>query len=162
MASPFDAKFDALRARITYYANSIGVNPNIAIWQIWNESNFNPRAVSPSGAKGLCQFMPGTAKRFGVNVFDVESSLQGWAKYMSLLLKMFNGNISFALAGYNAGEGNVKKYKGIPPFRETQNYVSKILKNAGTSTNPTITTTQGQENNYMPYLIGGLVLLLLL
>lgn len=137
MASPFDSKYSQIVERIRFYARQYGINENVAIWQIWQESRFNPRAVSPAGAKGLCQFMPGTAARFGVNVWDIESSLNGWGKYMSWLLKQpyINGNIAFALAGYNAGEGKVKKFAGIPPYKETENYVRIILENAQISPN---------------------------
>lgn len=135
MASPFDAKHNAIRAKIADYANRYGLPVNIGIWQIWQESRFNPRACSGAGACGIAQFMPATAARFGVNRNDVDSSLDGWGKYMSWLLRQpyINGNIKLALAGYNAGEGAVKKYKGIPPYRETQNYVKTIMANANAS-----------------------------
>lgn len=80
-----------------------------------------------TGARGLTQVMPATGKRFGINFNDPASQIHVQAKYMRWLLKRYDGNIAFALAGYNAGEGNVDKYKGIPPFKETKNYVSKIL-----------------------------------
>lgn len=137
MASPFDSQYSQIVQRIRFYANKYGIDETVAIWQIWQESRFNPNAKSSAGAKGLCQFMPATAARFGVNVWDIESSLDGWGRYMSWLLKQsyINGNIAFALAGYNAGEGNVKKYGGIPNFTETKNYVSIILGNAKKSPN---------------------------
>jgi soluble lytic murein transglycosylase-like protein len=91
------------------------------------ESNFNPQAVSRSGAIGLMQFMPGTARSLGVNPYDAGQSIFGAAKYLRSLLNEFQGNLKLALAGYNAGPGAVKKYGGIPPYRETQNYVNRVI-----------------------------------
>jgi soluble lytic murein transglycosylase-like protein len=92
------------------------------------ESGGNPQAVSPAGAQGLTQLIPVTAQRFGVNdPFDPAQSLDGAAQYLQGLLGQFGGDVSKALAAYNAGEGNVKKYGGIPPFAETQAYVPAVL-----------------------------------
>jgi soluble lytic murein transglycosylase-like protein len=92
------------------------------------ESGGNPQAVSPAGAQGLTQLIPATAQRFGVrDPFDPAQSLDGAAKYLRGLLGQFGGDVSKALAAYNAGEGNVKKYGGIPPFAETQAYVPAVL-----------------------------------
>ena len=92
------------------------------------ESGGNPQAVSPAGAQGLTQLIPATAQRFGVNdPFDPAQSLDGAAKYLRGLLGQFGGDVSKALAAYHAGEGNVKKYGGIPPFAETQAYVPAVL-----------------------------------
>jgi soluble lytic murein transglycosylase-like protein len=110
------------------YARIYDLDPNVLITQLWQESRFNPVAVSPAGAKGIAQFMPATAKRFGLkDPFDVEASIHAQAKYMKFLLNKF-GDYALALAGYNAGEGNVQKYGNkIPPFAETRNYVKEIL-----------------------------------
>lgn len=92
------------------------------------ESNGNPRAVSPRGAKGLMQLIDSTANNMGVeNVFEPEDNIMGGARYLRQLLDHFKGDLRLALAGYNAGPANVKKFGGIPPFPETQNYVTKVI-----------------------------------
>ncbi len=90
------------------------------------ESNYNPYAISPKGAQGLMQLMPATARRFGVrNVFDVNENLRGGVSYLRYLLDSF-GDLRLALAAYNAGEEAVERYRGIPPFRETWEYVAAV------------------------------------
>jgi soluble lytic murein transglycosylase-like protein len=113
---------------ITAAANKYGVDPAVLAGLVKAESNFNPKAQSGVGAKGLTQLMDATARGLGVNnSFDVQQSLDGGAKFLGGLLKQFHGDQSLALAAYNAGPGAVQKYGGIPPYQETQRYVPKVL-----------------------------------
>jgi len=122
-----NARIDSL---IRYYGNQYSVDPYLIYCLMSQESKFATSAISPKGAQGLMQLMPGTAARYGVtNPYDVGQSIQGGTRYLKDLLKMFNGRIDLALAGYNAGENAVIKYGyTIPPYDETRNYVKLIIK----------------------------------
>lgn len=97
------------------------------------ESGFDAGAVSPAGAQGVMQLMPATAEALGVSdPFDARSNIMGGARYISDLLNKYDGDMDLALAAYNAGSGNVKKYGGVPPFKETQNYIQRIKEYMGT------------------------------
>ena len=117
-------RFDAI---IEEAAALYGVNTALVKAVIQAESRFNPLAVSPVGAKGLMQLMPIIAKEYGaLNPLDAKQNVFAGVKYLSHLLDRYNGNVSLALAGYNAGPTAVKRFRGIPPYRETRGYVRKI------------------------------------
>ncbi len=104
------------------------IDPGLMKAIMHTESGFNANARSPVGAQGLMQLMPATARRFNVtDAWNPAQNIEGSAKYIRFLLTRFNGRVDHVLAGYNAGEGNVDKYGGIPPFRETQDYVRRVL-----------------------------------
>jgi soluble lytic murein transglycosylase-like protein len=105
-----------------------GVDPSLVGALIKNESNFNSNAESHVGAQGLMQLMPSTAASLGVlDSFDPYQNIEGGVKYLSNLLDMYDGDVSMALAAYNAGPGAVNSYHGIPPYQETQTYVQRVI-----------------------------------
>lgn len=117
------------RRRIRREAERFGVPADLLLRQLQQESGLNPNARSPAGAQGIAQFMPGTAKTYGVNLHDNRAGddIRGAAQMMRDLLRRFNGNEAEALAAYNAGAGAVERYHGVPPFAETKAYVRSIL-----------------------------------
>jgi len=114
-----------------------GVDPHLLHAVIFQESRYKTDAKSHAGAEGLMQLMPATASRFAVeNMSGTEANVAAGTKYLRWLLKRFDGDVRLALAGYNAGEGAVDKYDGIPPYDETQNYVRKITARYGKTYHP--------------------------
>jgi Transglycosylase SLT domain len=107
-------------------ATRFGVDPALVRAVAWQESRFRSDAVSPKGAIGIMQLMPDTARELGVNPHDPRQNIHGGVAYLSSLLTRFGGDTRLALAAYNAGPAAVAQYRGIPPFRETQNYVKSI------------------------------------
>jgi soluble lytic murein transglycosylase-like protein len=119
---------NAVRQHIQVAATRFGVDRNLVDAVAWQESRYNPRALSTAGAMGVMQLMPGTARQLGVrNPQDVEQNVVGGTAYLRQQLERFGNNVPLALAAYNAGPGAVIKYGGIPPYRETQDYVRQIM-----------------------------------
>lgn len=127
-------------------ADRVRLDPYLVFLVIEQESHFKVRAVSPKGAQGLMQLMPGTARRFGVRrPFDAAENIRGGTRYLRELMDMFDGQVNLVLASYNAGEGAVLKYgRNVPPYRETRDYVKKIGKRYG------LAGRQPQEENDVP------------
>ena len=130
----FKSKFDQI---IVDAAKKFDVDAALVSAVIKSESDFNAREVSNKGARGLMQLMPSTAERFGVtNSYDPVANIYGGVRYLRWLLQTFKGNADLAVAAYNAGEGNVWKYNGVPPFRETITYINRIAKHIRAATPP--------------------------
>jgi len=128
-AAPLPAASTGIDEAVERIATEHSLPPQLIHSVIKVESNYNPHAVSNKGAQGLMQLIPETARRFGVtNAFNPEENIQGGARYLRYLLDLYAGNYPLALAAYNAGEGAVAKYGGIPPYAETQNYVIQVRK----------------------------------
>lgn len=115
------------RERVAQLAAKYDISPTLLEAVVWQESRWNELAISPVGARGLAQLMPGTAAQMGVNSADPMANLEGGARYLRMQLDAFGGNIEKALAAYNAGPGRVLKAGGIPNIRETQAYVAAIM-----------------------------------
>jgi hypothetical protein len=135
-----DPKLDRI---ILDAAKREALDPRFVHAVIWQESKYEGSARSQAGAQGLMQLMPGTARRFGCeDVNDPAANVAAGTKYLSWLLKRFAGNIELALAGYNAGEGSVDKYNGVPPYTETQNYVRIITSRYGKTYHPLLSSEE--------------------
>lgn len=118
---------NAYQQEIAAASHEFGVEESIVRAIIHAESAYNPLALSRAGAQGLMQLMPGTARRFGVSdAYDATQNIRGGVQYLSWLLKRFNGDLTLAAAGYNAGEGAVDRYGGVPPYSETRRYVQRV------------------------------------
>ena len=138
---------NAFDQMIRQAAQQHGVSEGLIKAVMHTESGFNINARSPVGAQGLMQLMPATARRFNVsNAYDPQQNIFGGARYLSWLLKRFNGNTQLAIAAYNAGEGNIDKYGGIPPFRETQDYVRRVTSRFQNLYSSSLSSTSSSNN----------------
>jgi len=118
-----------LHALASEAARRHGLDPELVLAVVTVESGFRPEAVSPKGAQGLMQLMPATAQALGVqNALDPAANLDGGSRHLSELIALYNGDVTKALAAYNAGTGAVARHGGVPPYRETQEYVKKVMK----------------------------------
>ncbi len=123
-----------LHELVQLIAREHGVEDSLVHSVILAESNYNPRAVSPKGALGVMQLIPETARRFGVwNAFDPKQNIEGGVRYLKFLLDYYKGNYPKVIAAYNAGEGAVDRYNGIPPYAETRAYVYRVARNLKTA-----------------------------
>ena len=130
LQEPMNATKVDIQRMVTSACQKHNIDPKLVMAVIQQESGFNQNAISKAGAQGLMQLMPATAKSLGVtNAFNPEQNINGGVKYLKSLLERFHGNKILALAAYNAGPNAVDKYNGIPPYKETQNYVRNILRN---------------------------------
>lgn len=125
--TPVQGVPDRWRDQVYSTAIKYNLSPNLLEAVVWQESRWRPDAVSPAGARGLTQLMPGTARQMGVNPLDPLANLEGGARYLRMQLDLFDGDVERALAAYNAGPGRVQRAGGIPAIRETQIYVASIM-----------------------------------
>jgi soluble lytic murein transglycosylase-like protein len=140
MPTSGDAELDQVILRA---GEEYGVDPRLLHAVIWQESKYDMHARSGAGAQGLMQLIPATASRFNCqNMSDPVQNVEAGTKYLRFLLERFNGNVVLALAGYNAGEGSVDKYNGVPPYSETQNYVRIITSRYGKTYHPLLAPEQ--------------------
>ena len=129
LAKPQAVKPQDLKEVINTISDQHHLDPDFISSVIHAESGFNPRAVSPKGAQGLMQLMPGTASKLGVsNAFDPRANVEGGTRYLSELLERYNFDVIKALAAYNAGPHRVQQYGGVPPYNETRTYVARIVR----------------------------------
>ncbi len=126
---PLNKRIESFQPAIEKAAQKYRLKPSLIKAVIAAESAGNPHATSRKGAKGLMQLMDGTARQLNVSdSYNPEQNIEGGARYLRQLLDMFDGDVTLALAGYNAGPGNVQKHNGVPPFPETQQYIRRVLK----------------------------------
>lgn len=121
-------------AAVQYAAASANISPTLLAALVWQESRWNPQAVSNKGATGLTQLMPGTARDLGVNPTDPYANLMGGARYLRQMLDRFGGDVEKALAAYNAGAGRVQSAGGVPAIAQTRNYVASIVRRVSSAT----------------------------
>jgi len=124
---PMTAGPDQWRGHVAALAAKYDISPALLEALVWQESRWNPNAVSPAGARGLAQLMPGTSREIGVDWRNPAENLEGGARYLRLQLNRFDGDVEKALAAYNAGPARVARAGGIPPIRETRDYVAAIM-----------------------------------
>ncbi len=128
--SPPATSLNYIKGKVRFCAKKFGIPERLFLNLVRAESNFNPRAVSNKGAKGLCQLMPGTARKLGVkNPYDVDENLEAGARYLKQLYNKYR-SWKLALAAYNAGPNAVDRYGSVPPYAETENYIRKVYTEA--------------------------------
>jgi soluble lytic murein transglycosylase-like protein len=133
---PKSSRRDAAAARIAVAASATGVDARLIEAVARQESGLRDTAVSPAGAIGVMQLMPATARALGVDPRDADQNLMGGARYLGGLIRRYDGDLTLALAAYNAGPGAVDRHGGVPPYRETQLYVRAVLNRLGARLNP--------------------------